>query len=167
MPDAYLTVTGWVGNEPTHTVAGESALTTFRLGSTPRFFSRDKGWRDGTTAWYTVKAWRSLADNVAASVHKGEALVVHGRLEVETWVDRDGVEQTTLVLTASTVGHDLGRGRSTFVKSTREAVDRAEADDVVREQIRAQAQVRPQLDSSGEPCETAGDWGAPSTETAA
>ncbi|WP_420481606.1 single-stranded DNA-binding protein [Actinopolymorpha pittospori] len=49
-----------------------TSLVSFRLASTPRRYDRSQGgWVDGRTTYVTVVCWRSLAENVAASVHKG------------------------------------------------------------------------------------------------
>ena len=53
------------------------------MACTPRRFDKEQGrWTDGPTSFYTVRAWRGLADNLAASVAVGEPLLVWGRLSV-------------------------------------------------------------------------------------
>ncbi|HYH34408.1 MAG TPA: single-stranded DNA-binding protein, partial [Nocardioides sp.] len=53
----------------------------------------------------------------AASLRRGDPVVVHGRLTQSTWVTTDGVEATSLEVEASFVGHDLTRGTSAFTRS--------------------------------------------------
>ena len=89
MNDTWVTLQGWVGGEVSRRDAGGVAVATFRLGTTPRYV-KDGAWVDAPTSWHTVSAWRALADNVAASVHKGDPVVVHGRLRVEAW-QREGL----------------------------------------------------------------------------
>jgi single-strand DNA-binding protein len=97
-----------------------TSLVSFRLASTPRRYDRSQGgWVDGRTTYVTVVCWRSLAENVAASVHKGDPVVVIGRLRVEAW-ERDGRTGTTVEVEAQAVGHDLMRGTSAFRRSRRE-----------------------------------------------
>ena len=57
------------------------------MAVTPRL-RRGGDWVDGETTWYTVTAWRALADHVRDSVLKGDAVIVHGRLRTETWTAR-------------------------------------------------------------------------------
>lgn len=110
MTDSMITLQGYVGTEPTLRDAAGTRVANFRLASTPRRLIRSTGeWVDGETQWYTVSAWRHLADNVAQSVHRGDPVFVHGRLTCRTWVNRDGVESTNLEIEAMTVGHDLNR----------------------------------------------------------
>jgi len=82
-----ITVTGVVGSEPRlHVTTQGLAIASFRLASTRRYFDRAKGtWEDGETNWYTVSGFRQLASNAIASVHKGDRVVVHGRLRVRSW----------------------------------------------------------------------------------
>jgi single-strand DNA-binding protein len=66
-------------------------------------------WVDGQTSWYTVHAWRTLGNNVAASVHKGDAVVVHGRVRVDVWEREGQPPSVTHVVEASFVGTTSAR----------------------------------------------------------
>ncbi|MDN4160438.1 single-stranded DNA-binding protein [Nocardioides abyssi] len=126
--ETTVTLQGWVGGDVTVRQAGDAQVASFRVGATPRRFSRKAGdWVDGETQWYTVNAWRALGDNVAASVRRGDPVVVHGRLNVSTWISSAGVEVTSFEVEATFVGHDLGRGRSAFTKTPRPVSASAEA----------------------------------------
>ncbi|MGH3490232.1 MAG: single-stranded DNA-binding protein [Actinopolymorphaceae bacterium] len=76
----------------------------------------------GTQA-VTVVCWRALAENVAASLHKGEPVVATGRLRVEPWEKDDGRTGTSVEVEAQVVGHDLSRGTSAFRRTRREYSD--------------------------------------------
>jgi len=132
MYDAMLTIGGYVGTdvEFREGSGGGGALAVFRLGSTPRWFDRASGsWRDQETVWLTVKAWRGLAHNVKASVRKGEPVVVHGRLRASRWKDESGEDRTRTVLDAITVGHDLNRGTTAYLRTERAAPRDDDVDD--------------------------------------
>lgn len=118
-----LTVVGWVGSEPTLHVNDEGRVpfTKFRLASTPRVYDREQdAYVDAPTNWFTVKAFRSLASNVAASVRRGDPVVVHGRLRLDDWTSPEGHTRTTAELVAEAIGHDLGRGRTDFMRTVHE-----------------------------------------------
>ncbi len=115
MNDTWITISGWVGSVNVREVADGQQVVTLRVGSTPRHL-REGEWRDGVTAWHTVKAWRGLAGNVAESVHTGDPVVVHGRVVAEEWTKADGTPGSEHVLVASTLGHDLSRGRASFTR---------------------------------------------------
>jgi single-strand DNA-binding protein len=108
-----ITVTGWVGSDVTTLPAqdGRAAYTTFRLGSTRRWWNRATGaWQDSQTEWFQVKAWRALAVNAGLSLRKGVPVVVQGRLSTREWQDVGGAVRTSLVLEATSVGIDLSYG---------------------------------------------------------
>jgi single-strand DNA-binding protein len=115
MQDTYVTFHGWVGNDVRHRVVRETSIASFRVGVTPRI-RKEGEWVDGETAWYSVTAWRSLADHVRRSVRKGDPVIVHGRLRTETWAPEGGAPSTNLLVDATLVGHDLNRGFSHFWK---------------------------------------------------
>lgn len=119
MNDTYITLTGWVGSDVSlREVAGGQPVANFRVATTSRRF-RNNQWEDGNTTWYSVRAWRRLADNVAESIKRGDPVVVHGRLEADVWTKEDGTTNTQLVITATSVGHDLSRGTAVFTKPAR------------------------------------------------
>jgi single-strand DNA-binding protein len=119
-----ITVTGVVGSDPRlHVTTQGLAITSFRLASTRRYFDRAKGtWEDGETNWYTVSGFRQLAHNTAASVLKGERVVVHGRLRLRAWESGEK-SGTAIEIEADSIGHDLSWGitRLTKVRVAREA----------------------------------------------
>jgi len=114
-----VTVVGWVGSDPVcYRDDGQVPFTKFRVASTPRVYDRDQdGYVDADTSWFTVKAFRHLALNVAEAVRRGEPVVVHGRLRLVDWVTPDGQPRTTAELTADSVGHDLARGTTRFTRT--------------------------------------------------
>lgn len=115
--DAYLTLTGWVGSEvELKMLEGGSTVASFRIGSTPRTFDKGQNlWVDRPTTWFTVDCWRSLAQNVADSINRGDPVVVYGRLKTSEWTE-NGEPRSRTLIEAFSVGHDLSRGTTTFRK---------------------------------------------------
>jgi len=118
MNETFVTFHGWAGSDVRFRTAKDVSVADVRVGVTPRL-KKDGDWVDGETTWYTVTAWRSLADHLRDSVRKGDPLIVHGRLRTETWVPEEGGPSTTLQVDASLIGHDLTRGISHFIKARR------------------------------------------------
>jgi single-strand DNA-binding protein len=118
MNETLVTVQGYVGTDPEERAVGDAVVASFRIGSTPRRFNREQNsWVDLETNWYTVNAWRTLGKHVLASVRMREPVIVHGRLRTNVWKDEQGLTHSTLVIEALSVGHDLCRGTSVFLKS--------------------------------------------------
>ena len=111
MQEPHITVTGHVGADPrTRVLASGAVVTDFRIASTPRVQDKEGAWSDGDTMWFGVSCWRALAENVAASVHKGDKVVVSGRLKVSTWKTDLGEQRSGLEIISPVVGFDLSRG---------------------------------------------------------
>jgi single-strand DNA-binding protein len=126
--DTLVTLQGNLGGSVKLRAAGDSVVASFRLACTPRRYQRGSGtWSDDETQWFTVNAWSRLADNCAASLRTGDAVIVSGRMSLNTWVNADGVEQQTWEVTATAVGHDLNRGTSRFVRPARPEAPSEEA----------------------------------------
>ena len=103
MYDTQITLAGWIGGEVTlREVAEGRAVASFRVACTPTRY-RDGEWVKGSTSWHTVKVWNRLARHVAASLHSGDPVVVHGRLVADVW-ERDGKPQTSWEVVATSVG---------------------------------------------------------------
>jgi single-strand DNA-binding protein len=115
--DTIVTVQGWLGTEPQLREAAGASVANFRLGCTPRRFHRGRQeWVDGPTQWYGVSAWRVLGEHCKRSLHLGDPVIVHGRLNQRSY-DRNGVETIALEIDAIVVGHDLTRGVASFSKT--------------------------------------------------
>lgn len=111
-----ITLIGNVGSAPKHTMNGTLHITTFRLASHQRRFDREKNtWVDGDPNWYTVKAFNQFAVNVAASIAKGDPVVVTGRLRVRDW-ESDERSGTNVDVEADAIGPNLFWGTTSFDK---------------------------------------------------
>ena len=111
------TVFGFMGTQPARLgQPGATPVCSFRLGSTPAYYDAAAGvWKRKSTTWLTVKAFRTLAVNALACLHKGDPVMVTGSLVTEEWTS-DGQPHSSLVLVADGIGHDLARGQDTFTR---------------------------------------------------
>jgi single-strand DNA-binding protein len=113
-----IATSGLIATEPQHTVTSDGvARTSFRLASSPRKFNRTtKTWEYGPTNWFTVTAFRHLALNLSRSIHKGERILVMGRMRVREWKkdERGGI---VVEITADAVGHDLTWGTAAYERN--------------------------------------------------
>lgn len=105
--DTTIMVRGRAGTTPRLMDGKKGDWTTFRLATSSRYRLPGGQWRDGRTTWYTVHANGDLAGRAADSVRSGAPLVVRGRVELDTYTDRDGVPRSDLVLQADAIGLDI------------------------------------------------------------
>ena len=120
MNDIITTV---IGNAVTdvslRVTSSGTSVASFRIASNSRRFDKStSSWIDQEPSYLSITAWSQLAENVALSVHKGQALVVTGKLKVRQWQDADK-SGTNVEIDATAIGHDLNRGTSEFTKVKR------------------------------------------------
>ncbi|MFI2703448.1 single-stranded DNA-binding protein [Cellulosimicrobium composti] len=116
--DVTVTLSGFVATTPTlfRSESGND-FTSFRIAQTRRYLDRERGeWVDGRTLWFTVKVWKATARNVAVSLHKGDPVVVTGRLSLDEWEGPLG-PRTSLVVEATALGPDLTLGEARFART--------------------------------------------------
>ena len=120
MNDIITTV---IGNAVTdvslRVTSSGTSVASFRIASNSRRFDKStNSWIDQEPSYLSITAWSQLAENVALSVHKGQGLVVTGKLKVRQWQDSDK-SGTNVEIDATAIGHDLNRGTSEFTKVKR------------------------------------------------
>ena len=120
MNDIITTV---IGNAVTdvslRVTSSGTSVASFRIASNSRRFDKStNSWIDQEPSYLSITAWSQLAENVALSVHKGQGLVVTGKLKVRQWQDADK-SGTNVEIDAIAIGHDLNRGTSEFTKVKR------------------------------------------------
>lgn len=117
--EAQVTVAGYVATDPTFKkVTGDISSAKLRVAYTARRRAKETGeWSDGPTSFVNVQCWRTLADNVKVSVHKGEPVLVMGRLQIRRFEDQEGAPRTAVEIEAMSIGHDLTRGVAQFSRT--------------------------------------------------
>ncbi|MDN5798217.1 MAG: single-stranded DNA-binding protein, partial [Intrasporangium sp.] len=156
MNETKVTVHGNVVTDPTPRAARNgSTYTTFRVATTPYRRTADGSYADLDTSFYSVIAFDTVAVNAAASLHKGQPVIIEGNLSTKTFADRDGVLHTSAEIEAQHIGHDLRWGRATFQRVSRAAALGADrtADEEVRRSVAdldAEAERPANVDENGE-----------------
>jgi single-strand DNA-binding protein len=120
MNEPHIDLTGHLGADPTlRTTPNGVAVTDLRIATTRRYKVGEE-WRDGETMWFEVAVWKQLAENVCATLKKGDKVCVSGRLLQRSWTREDGSVGASLVIDATAVGLDLGRSPAAVRRPMRE-----------------------------------------------
>lgn len=108
-----ISVTGNLGGDPElrFTQSGK-AVANLRVADTHRIKRGDQ-WEDGSTLWLAVVVWGEAAENLCETLHKGDRVMVSGRLESQDWTDSEGKPRTSVVVVADTVGKVARRAHAT------------------------------------------------------
>ena len=119
--ETVITVVGNVTDDPElrFTPAG-AAVANFTVASTPRTFDRNSNeWKDGDTLFLRCSVWRQAAENVAESLHRGNRVIVQGRLRQRSFETREGEKRTVVELEVDEVGPSLRFATAKVSKTTR------------------------------------------------
>lgn len=120
--DTQLTVAGFLTGDPDlRFITSGAAVCSFTVASTPRKFDKSRNeWVDGETLFMRCSLWGTEAENVAASLVKGNRVIVMGRLVSRSW-DKDGEKRTATEMQVDEVGLSLKFSRvnpENVIKST-------------------------------------------------
>jgi single-strand DNA-binding protein len=92
-------------------------VTNFRVAVTPRV--QEAGtWRDGETSFFRVNAWRDQATHLAESLHRGDRVMVVGRLRQRTWETPEGERRSVAEIEADEVGASLRWATASVERAT-------------------------------------------------
>jgi single-strand DNA-binding protein len=112
--DSTITIAGNLTRDPELKFT-DSGMATVRFGvATSRKIKERE-----TTSFYEVIAFGKTAENVQASLSKGNRVLVTGRLEVRNWEKQDGTKATTVEVVADEVAADLKFATVTIMKNER------------------------------------------------
>ena len=78
-------------------------VTTFRIATNRRWRAQD-GTTQEKTVWFSISAWRRLAETCDQYLTKGQCVLVVGEMEEpSTWTDREGNTRASLEVRARNV----------------------------------------------------------------
>ena len=117
--ETHLTVTGNLTADPElRFTPGGHPVANFTVASTPRTFDKQTNeWVDGDPLFIRCSAWRTLANNVAASLAKGHRVTVVGDLRVRQYDREDGSKGTSVEMSVDEVGPSLRYATATVAKN--------------------------------------------------
>lgn len=100
------------------------AVANFTLACNQRRQNRDTGeWEEGIVTFVRCTAWRSLAENVANTLRKGDGAIAVGELEQSEYETREGEKRTAYGLAASDVAASMRYATAVVTRSRRETSD--------------------------------------------
>jgi len=107
--DNQMTITGTLVDDPElkYTPNG-AAVANMRLAWNRKAKNDTTGqWEDVETGFFSVTAWRSLAENAAESLTRGMRVIVVGRLQQRSWETPEGDKRSVVEIVADEIGPSL------------------------------------------------------------
>lgn len=79
--------------------------------ATNRRYTDKEGKQQTDTQWHRVVVWGKQAETCSQYLAKGRQVLVEGRLQTRTWVDKDGNKHTIVEIVANNVNF-LDKGKA-------------------------------------------------------
>jgi len=120
MADNTVTIVGNVTRDPelrfTNTGRG---MATFGVAVNRRWQNRQSGEWEEQVSFFNVVAWGDMGENIAGSIHKGDRVIVNGRLEQRSYEPTPGEKRSVVEVIADEVGPSLRWASATVTKAER------------------------------------------------
>lgn len=111
-----VTLLGNLGADPELRMTGSGqAVLNVRLATSETYLDKDKK-RQERTEWHTVVLWGKRAEGLAKVLHKGDRILVEGRLRTSSWEDDKGGKRYRTDVVANDVLLQ-GGGKSTTARA--------------------------------------------------
>ena len=92
---------GNLGKDPeTRFTPSGIKVTKFSIATTDKWKDKSTGEKRERTEWHRIEAWRRLAEICEDYLHKGSQVYVEGKLQTDTWEDKDGMKRYTTKIVA-------------------------------------------------------------------
>jgi single-strand DNA-binding protein len=107
--ETTVTVIGnLVGDPELRVTPSGASVANFSVASTPRTYDRQTGeWKDQDALFLRCSVWRDIADNLVESLHKGDRVIVQGRLKQRSYETKEGERRTVYELEVDEIGPSL------------------------------------------------------------
>ena len=95
---------GNLGSDPEvrYTPSGV-AVAQFNIATSEEWKDKDSGEKRERTEWHRIVAWRRLGEICGEYLSKGQQVYVEGRIQTNTWEDKEGNKRYTTEIIANTV----------------------------------------------------------------
>ncbi|HEY7822024.1 MAG TPA: single-stranded DNA-binding protein [Acidimicrobiia bacterium] len=124
---APITLTGRLGADPELRFGASGiAVLKARIVTSGRKYDKESGkWSDVDTTWWSVSAFRELAENVAESLSKGDEVIVVGKVKQRDYETSEGEKRSVTEVTADHIGPSLRRASATVKRVNRTSSETA------------------------------------------
>ena len=119
MADSTVTIVGNITREPElRFTTGGKGVATFGVAVNRRY-QQNGEWQE-KVSFFNVTAWDSLGENAAASLTKGNSVIVTGRLEPREYEKKEGEKRSIVEIVADEIGPSLRWARAEIERIARD-----------------------------------------------
>lgn len=85
-----------------------AAVANFTIAQNARVFDKNSNeWKDKPANFFRCSAWRELAENLAETLQKGQAVIAYGEVTSRSYETKEGQQRTVQEIEVSAIGPDL------------------------------------------------------------
>jgi single-strand DNA-binding protein len=118
---ANIMIIGNLAADPELKFTGKGTAVCNFMTITSRSTKNESGqWENVDVTGFPCTAWGSLAEAIAGSCHKGDAVMLWGALSEKSWKNKQGEERNRLELTVKEAGFRLKKGYNDTLPETKE-----------------------------------------------
>jgi single-strand DNA-binding protein len=119
MADSTVTLVGNLTRDPElRFTTGGRGQASFGLAVSRRYQVNNE-WQE-QTSFFNVVAWGTLGENAAASLTKGNRIIVTGRLEQRSYETKEGEKRSVVEIIADEIGPSLRWARAEIERIARD-----------------------------------------------
>lgn len=96
-----------------------AAVANFTIAEDIRGKNASGQWETTGTTFWRCAAWRDLAENVANSLHRGEAVLAFGQVKQRDYTTKEGEKRSAFEVDLDAIGPDLRWQTATVAKAER------------------------------------------------
>jgi len=78
-------------------------VANFSIATSEEWKDKDTGEKRERTEWHRIEAWRRLGEICGEYLHKGKQVYIEGKLQTDSWEDRDGNKRYTTKIVAQSM----------------------------------------------------------------
>ena len=120
--DNTVTLVGNLTKDPDlRYTGGGRGVASFGIAVNRRYMVNNE-WQE-QVSFFNVVAWADLGENAAASLHKGNRVVVTGRLEQRSYETREGEKRNITEVIADDLGPSLRWAQAQVERISRDSAD--------------------------------------------
>ena len=103
----FVSLIGNLTADPELRYTGNGAPVCSLRMAVNRVWKDREGNQQEETSFVNVNAWRNLGENVAESLHKGDRVIVLGRMRIRSYDDKEGVTKWITEIEADEIAPSL------------------------------------------------------------
>jgi single-strand DNA-binding protein len=102
-----ISFSGNLTDKPAAAQAGETPVINFTVAVNTQYRTSDGSFKDKPTIFWNCRAYGRLAEHAAASLNKGDRVVITGEVESHQWQTDEGENRSRLIVRVGDIGISL------------------------------------------------------------